>query len=90
MAPCKFNLAWLNEVDINGNKIKDWGKSCPSNIYSIYCCVCEKKVCIKRGKNGINQHAQGASHKTNFKTKMNQNQLHLIMDITIDNEKSVI
>ena len=76
MAPCKFKSAWLDERDINGHIVKSWAKAC-NDPFSLYCRVCEKTVCIKRGKCGVNQHAQGLTHKEKYKIKLGDAQLHL-------------
>lgn len=76
MAPCKLKTVWLSEKDVNGHVIKSWGKKC-ENQSSLYCCACEKTVSVKRGKCGINQHAEGQAHKEKYRIKFGESQLHL-------------
>lgn len=86
MAPCQFNTSWLQEKDVNEHCIKFWLKPCREDKNSAYCCVCEKRFSVVRGKFCINQHASGTQHKQQYKLKF-ENQAHLTSNADQEQQK---
>lgn len=75
-----FQTNWLEQVDVDGHRIKDWCAPCKTSKYKAYCTLCLKEVSINNsGLAQLQQHAKTQGHKTKAKTKFSETQRHFVL-----------
>lgn len=82
----KFQVSWLEQTDVDGHKISDWGRACKTSKYKAFCILCMKKISIDNsGLPQLVQHSKGGKHKARYKAKFSQTQRHYTLASSSNN-----
>ncbi len=82
----KFNPAWLDQKDCNGDVVKVWCKSGTDEYHfkCIYCSPLKDLSCANRGWDQVNSHADGPLHK---KKRTERKKQGIIQIVTVNKDE---